>query len=274
MSVDHPSAATTRAIRAPVRVVARLDVKGPNVIKGVRLEGLRVVGQPATLSRRYAEQGADEILFMDAVASLYERNSILPHISEAARDVFVPLTVGGGIRTITDVREALRAGADKVAINTAAVRSPTLLQAVAERYGSQCVVLSVEAKRHQTLGWEVYTDGGREHTGRPVLAWVEEAVELGAGEVLLTSVDRDGTRQGFDVELVRAVQRVVSVPVIASGGAGRVDHVVQVIQEADAEAVAIGAILHGNTASITGIKQAIQAAGIPCRPPAESVVAC
>ena len=153
---------------------------------------------------------------MDAVASLYERNSILPHISDAARDVFVPLTVGGGIRSVNDVSEALRAGADKVAINTAAVRTPALLQAVAERFGSQCAVLSVEAKRHATLGWEVYTDGGREHTGHSVLAWVQEAVELGVGEVLLTSVDRDGTRQGFDIELIRAVQRLVPVPVVAS----------------------------------------------------------
>lgn len=260
--------------RVPVRVVARLDVKGPNVIKGVRLEGLRIVGHPAVMSRRYAEQGADEILFMDAVASLYDRNSILPHIREAARDVFVPLTVGGGLRHEEDVRAALRAGADKVAINTAAVRSPALLRTVADRFGSQCTVLSVEASHHATLGWEVLTDGGRERTGIAVLEWVEAAVALGAGEILLTSVDRDGTRQGFDVPLVRAVQQRVAVPIIASGGAGSIDHVVDVVQGAEVDAVAVGALLHANQSSIVDLKRALQQAAIPCRPVMTTASAC
>lgn len=265
---------TAAAWAPPVRVIARLDVKGPNVIKGVRLEGLRVVGQPAEMSRRYADQGADEILFMDAVASLYDRNSILPHIREAAGDVFVPLTVGGGLRSVDDVGSALRAGADKVAINTAAVRTPALLRHVAEQFGSQCTVLSVEASRHPSLGWEVLTDGGRERTGRAVLPWVEEAVALGAGEILVTSVDRDGTKHGFEVELLRAVQHLVSVPVIASGGAGVAEHVIHVIREAGVEAVAIGAMLHANATTVGAIKTALHEAGIPCRPTLEQTAAC
>lgn len=253
-------------LRAPVRVIARLDVKGATVIKGVQLEGLRVVGEPATLSRRYAREGADEILFMDAVASLYERNSILPHISDAARDVFIPLTVGGGLRSVSDVGEALRAGADKVAINTAAVRTPALLRAIAERFGRQCVVLSVEAKRHATLGWEVYTDGGRERSGRAVIDWIDEAHEQGIGEVLVTSVDRDGTRQGFDVPLMQAVRARVPVPVIASGGAGEAAHAVALLQQTPVDAVAVGAALHGGFATMATIKQALHDAGLPTRP--------
>ena len=203
----------------PTRLIARLDIKGPNVVKGVRLEGLRVVGKPDVLAGRYYEQGADEILFVDIVASLYGRNNILGVVERVAREVFIPMTVGGGIRTIEDISAALRVGADKVAINTAGVRRPVLLREAAERFGSQCIVLNLEAKRRGPGQWEALTDNGRETTGRDALAWVEEAQSLGVGEVLVTSVDQEGTRKGFDLDLIAEVRRRVRVPVIACGGA-------------------------------------------------------
>ena len=180
------------------RLIARLDIKGSNVIKGIHLEGLRIVGQPGPMARRYYDEGVDEIIYMDTVASLYGRNNILPVVEDAARDIFVPLTVGGGIRTIDDIVAALRAGADKVAINTAAIARPDFLREAAETFGTQCIVLSVEAKRRSEERWEVLTDNGRERTGVDVLKWVAEAEQLGAGEILVTSVDAEGTRRGFD----------------------------------------------------------------------------
>ncbi|RYF36627.1 MAG: imidazole glycerol phosphate synthase subunit HisF, partial [Comamonadaceae bacterium] len=204
-----------------LRILARLDIKGPNLIKGIHLEGLRVVGDPHEHALRYYEEGADELLFIDIVASLYQRNNLSDIIKRAADRVYVPITVGGGIRSLGDVSTMMHSGADKVAINTAAIGRPALLGEVARRYGSQCMVLGVEAKRVAPGKWEAYTDNGRERTGRDVLEWVKEAVDRGAGEILLTSVDQEGTRKGFDLPLVQQVCDAVRVPVTASGGFGQ-----------------------------------------------------
>lgn len=250
----------------PVRVVARLDIKGPNVVKGIHLEGLRVVGRPSELARRYYAAGADEILFVDIVASLYGRNNILPIVEEAARDVFVPMTVGGGIRGVEDIVGVLRSGADRVAINTAAVQRPELIREAATAFGSQCIVLSVEAKRQGSGRWEAYTDNGRERTGRDVLDWIAEAEALGAGEVLVTSVDREGTRSGLDLELIAAVANRVSIPVIASGGVGTPRHAAEVFSVAGVDAVACADVFHYGRFSVAEIKRALTAGGIPVRP--------
>jgi len=239
---------------AGIRLIPRLDIKGPNLIKGIHLEGLRVVGDPQEYARRYYEQGADELIYMDIVASLYGRNSLRDIVSRTARDVFIPLTVGGGVRSVDDVKELLRAGADKVAINTAAVQRPQLITEVSRAFGSQCMVLSIEAKKIGGDKWEVFTDNGRERTGRDVVEWVAQATELGIGEILLTSVDQEGTRKGFDVELVRKVTAATTVPVIASGGMGSVDHLVDVCERGQADAVAIADALHYDRLSLLDIR--------------------
>ena len=248
-----------------IRLIARLDIKGPNLIKGIHLEGLRVIGSPNEHALRYYLQGADELIYMDCVASLYGRNNLREIVTAAARDVFVPMTVGGGVRSVDDVRDLLRCGADKVAINTAAVARPQLIGEAAQRFGSQCVVLSVEAKQMARGRWEAYTHNGREPTGLDAIEWVKRAVALGAGEVLLTSVDREGTRRGFDIPLVRAVTAEVSVPVIASGGMGKVDDLVAVVHDAEADAVAMADILHYQRSTIGDIRGAARAAGIAMR---------
>lgn len=199
---------------ARLRIIPRLDIKGPNLIKGIRLEGLRVVGDPHEFALRYYEQGADELVFMDIVASLYQRNNLNDIIARAANRVFIPITVGGGIRSLDDVNTLLRSGADKVAINTAAIARPALITEVSKRYGAQCMVLSVEAKQNGPGRWEAYTDNGREHTGLDVIDWIEKAVALGAGEILLTAVDREGTRKGLDLDLLRAVTARVGKSVV------------------------------------------------------------
>jgi len=224
-----------------------------------------VVGDPREFARRYYEEGIDELVYMDSVASLYGRNSLHDIVRHTAHDVFVPLTVGGGIRSVDDVREMLRAGADKVAINTAAVQRPELISEVARKFGSQCMVLSIEAKRQGKDRWEAYTDNGRERTGLDVLAWARRGVELGAGEILLTSVDQEGTRRGFDCELVRAVSDSVPVPVIASGGMGGVEHLVDVVQRGHADAVAMADILHYNRLALPAIREAATASGLEVR---------
>jgi cyclase len=247
-----------------LRVIARLDIKGPNLIKGVHLEGLRVVGDPHEHAMRYYAEGADELLFIDIVASLYQRNNLSDIIKRAADKVYVPITVGGGIRTIADVGTMMMSGADKVAINTAAIARPDLIGEVARRYGSQCMVLSVEAKRVAPGKWEAYTDNGRERTGRDVVEWVREAVQRGAGEVLLTSVDQEGTRKGFDVPLVQAVCDAVRVPVTASGGFGRAEDL-QAIAATDVSAVAVADALHWKRMTLSEIKQHARAAGFDVR---------
>jgi cyclase len=247
-----------------VRLIARLDIKGPNLIKGVHLEGLRVIGDPQDYARNYYQQGADELLYIDIVASLYGRSKLTEIVRRAAHDVFVPLTVGGGIRNIDDVGELLRAGADKVAINTAAVRRPDLISEVARRFGSQCMVLSVEAKQQSTGCWEVYTDCGRERSGMDAVDWVRRGVNLGAGEILLTSIDCEGTRKGFDVALTRMISSAVNVPVIASGGYGQVSHLIDVV-ECGADAVAVADALHYQRTSIPEIRRAAREAGVQMR---------
>ena len=223
---------------ANIRLIARLDIKGPNLIKGIHLEGLRVVGDPQQYAQDYYQAGVDELIYMDIVASLYGRNNLADIVKRTAENVFVPLTVGGGVRSGDDVRTLLRAGADKVAINTAATRRPELITEVAHKFGSQCMVLSIEAKRSSPGKWEAYIDNGREHTGLDVVEWARRGVELGAGEILLTSVDQEGTRKGFDCHLVEAVSSAVSIPVIASGGMGSSDHLVDAVR-AGADAVAM-----------------------------------
>lgn len=248
-----------------LRLIARLDIKGPNLIKGIRLEGLRVIGDPQHYARRYYEGGADELIYMDIVASLYGRNSLTEIVKRAAQDVFIPMTVGGGIRSVDDVREILRCGADKVAINTAAIRRPELVTEVARKFGSQCMVLSIEAKKTADGRWEAYTDNGREKTALDAVEWAQRGVELGAGEILLTAVDREGTRKGFDVELTRAITDAVPVPVIASGGMGSTAHMVEIHQQGHADAVAMADILHYDRMSIPDIRQAARQAGLPVR---------
>lgn len=251
-----------------IRLIARLDVKAPNLIKGVHLEGLRKIGDPNEYAKRYYEAGADEIIYMDIVASLYERNSLLDIVERTTRDVFVPITVGGGIRSLQDAREALRAGADKVAVNTAAVRRPDLISEISRHFGAQCMVLSIEAKqRPGGDGWWAFTDNGREHTGLDVVDWARRGVELGAGEILLTSVDREGTRKGFDIELTRAVSAVVRVPVIASGGFGDPGDLISVVRDGQADAVAIADALHYGRHSLGDIRTTAVAAGIAVRTP-------
>lgn len=248
-----------------IRLIARLDIKGPNLIKGIHLEGLRVMGNPNEHAIRYYLQGVDELIYMDCVASLYGRNHLGDIVKSAAKDIFVPMTVGGGIRSVDDATEILRSGADKVAVNTAAVANPQLITDIARRFGSQCMVLSVEAKQVGSGRWEVYTDNGRERTGLDVIEWVKRGIGLGAGEVLLTSVDREGTRKGFDTALVKAVTAEVSVPVIASGGMGNPEDLIEVVCNGGADAVAMADILHYKRAAIGDIRAVAQAAGLGVR---------
>ena len=248
-----------------IRLIARLDIKGPNLIKGIHLEGLRVIGSPNEHALRYYLEGADELIYMDCVASLYGRNHLGDIVRAAAKDIFVPMTVGGGIRSVEDATEILRAGADKVAVNTAAVANPKLITAIAQRFGSQCMVLSIEAKQVGAENWEVYTDNGRERTGLDVIEWVKKGVAMGAGEILLTSVDREGTRKGFDIALVKAVSAEVAVPVIASGGMGKPEDLLEVVNEGGADAVAMADILHYKRAEIGDIRAVAESAGLGVR---------
>lgn len=248
-----------------LRIIPRLDIKGPNLIKGIRLEGLRVMGDPQEFAMRYYEAGADELVFMDIVASLYGRNNLSDIIRRTADRVFIPITVGGGIRSVDDVRHILRSGADKVAINTAAIARPALIGEVAQRFGSQAMVLSIEAKQIAPGKWEAYTDNGRERTGLDVIEWVKRGVEHGAGEILLTSVDREGTRQGFESDLVRQVSEAVPVPVIASGGMGSIAHFLDAASHGKADAVSMADVLHYNRLTVPTIRAAALEAGLPVR---------
>jgi cyclase len=248
-----------------IRVLARLDIKGPNLIKGVHLEGLRIVGNPIDFASMYYQDGVDEVLFMDSVASLYGRNHLADIIRVTAHDVFVPITVGGGIRSVNDAKDVLNSGADKIAINSAAVARPELIREIAESFGSQAMVLSVEAKKTQNEQWEVYTDNGREKSGLLVKEWVEQAQSLGAGEILVTSVDKEGTCRGFDVELMNQVCSTVSVPVIASGGMGRPSDLDELISGSDVSALAVANALHYKKTSIPEIKKRIDSLGVKVR---------
>lgn len=236
------------------RIIARLDIKNATLIKGIQLEGLRVLGKPAEFAKRYYDQGIDEILYLDSVASLYGRNYMTGLIQETAKQVFVPITVGGGIRTSDDVASILRAGADKIAINTAAVKNPALIKELAARFGSQCVVIQVDIKK-TTIGYEVYVDGGREKTGLLASDWVKQAQELGCGEVLLTSVDRDGTKRGFDLELITQIAPLCKVPLIVSGGLWELEHIQDLNKIPGIDAIATGSALHYNHLTIDSIKR-------------------
>lgn len=283
-----------------IRIIPRLDVKGPNLVKGIHLEGLRVLGKPEEFAQRYYQEGADELIYIDVVASLYGRRNLIEIVKSTAERIFIPLTAGGGVRTIDDIGNLLRAGADKVAINTAAVRNPQFIKKASNVFGSQCIVLSIQANKMADGSYEAFTDNGREKTGRNVFEWVREAVELGSGEVLITSINKEGTGSGYDIELIKKISESVSVPVIACGGAGRVEHFMEAIEHGKADAVCASSILHyhrlktiesteefkteGNVEfirrnrggtdffkgrihplGIGSIKQFLQDAGIPCR---------
>jgi imidazole glycerol-phosphate synthase subunit HisF len=247
-----------------VRLIARLDVKAPNLVKGIQLEGLRKLGDPNEFARRYYQQGVDEIFYADIVASLYERNSLLDIIEKTTDDVFVPITVGGGLRSIDDVAAALRAGADKVSINTAAIKRPEIISDIANRFGSQCMVLSIQAKNNGNH-WESYYDNGREHSYLDVIEWAKRGQDLGAGEIMLTSVDREGTGKGFDIELVKAVTNIVTIPVIASGGMGTLEDVDRVVNEGAADAVAIAQAFHYKKFTVDDVRQHCITKQIPVR---------
>jgi cyclase len=221
-----------------------LDIKGPNLVKGIHLEGLRVLGKPEKFARYYYENGADELLYMDVVASLYNRNSLYEIIERTAREIFIPLIVGGGLRSIEDIRAVLMAGADKVSLNTAAVKNPEIIREAARRFGSSTIVVSIEAIKQPDETYLAYTDNGREHTGLEVISWAKKVAEIGAGEILITSVDREGTGLGYDIELTKMVSDAVPIPVIACGGAGKTEDIKDVILEGDADAVCISSMLH------------------------------
>ena len=253
-----------------VRVIPCLDVKGGRVVKGVNFVDLKDAGDPVEQARLYDAAGADELCFLDITASHEERNIILEVVRATAEQCFMPLTVGGGVRSLEDIRRLLLAGADKVSINTAAVKDPELVRQAAEKFGSQCIVVAIDAKRVEgTDGetrFEVFTHGGREPTGLEAVAWARRMAELGAGEILLTSMDRDGTKIGFDIALTRAIADAVSIPVIASGGVGTLDHLVEGVRDGHASAVLAASIFHFGQETIAGAKAHMAEAGLPVRP--------
>ncbi|MBI5708198.1 MAG: imidazole glycerol phosphate synthase subunit HisF [Armatimonadetes bacterium] len=249
-----------------IRLIACLDVKDGRVVKGTRFENLQDSGDPVELARYYADEGIDELVFLDITASHEGRPSVIELAERVSDQVFIPFTVGGGLASPDDIRLALLAGADKVSLNTAAIRHPQLLTDCAVRFGSQCVVCAVDARRlPDAAGWEVLTHGGRRQTGLDAVAWAREAAERGAGEILLTSMDRDGVRTGYDLDLTRAVSDAVPVPVIASGGAGVAEHLAEAVQKGHADAVLVSGILHERLATVHSLKRAMQAAGLPVR---------
>ena len=248
------------------RIIPCLDVDGGRVVKGINFVDLVDAGDPVELARRYDEQGADEVVFLDITASSDDRDTILEVARRAAEEVFIPFTVGGGIRSVEDARRLLRAGADKVSVNTAAVDRPELITEIAEEFGAQCAVVAIDAKRRAEGGWEVFVHGGRTPTGLDVVEWAVRCEELGAGEILLTSMDRDGTRDGFDLELTRAVAEAVNVPVIASGGVGTLDHLVDGVTEGGADAVLAASIFHFAEHTVADAKAHLRAAGVDVRP--------
>ena len=255
-----------------VRVIPCLDVDNGRVVKGVNFIGLRDAGDPVELAAMYDRQGADEIIFLDITASAHDRDTIIDLARHTAEEVFIPFTIGGGIRTTDDARALLRAGADKVSVNSAAVARPELVREIADEFGSQCAVVAVDAKSNpvepgRQRTWNVYVKGGREDTGIDAIEWVRQVVELGAGEILLTSMDADGTREGFDLELTRTVADSINVPVIASGGVGTLEHLVEGAVEGRADAVLAASIFHFGEHTVADAKRAMMAAGVAVRPP-------
>lgn len=240
-----------------MRVIARLDIKNQYVIKGIHLEGLRKVGDPNRLARTYYEAGIDELLLIDSVASLYNRNNLFSIIKKASEEVFVPITIGGGLRNLDDVGLALEAGADKVALNTAAINEPKLIKEIAYQYGKQCVVASIQAKR-VAGGWEAYVETGREKTGVSVLEWAKALEGLGAGELLLTSVDQEGTKSGFDVRLVEEINKAVSIPVVVSGGYGKPSHIQELFEVTLPSGICFASVLHYGLESVPSLQATVK----------------
>jgi cyclase len=251
-----------------VRVIPCLDVDAGRVVKGVEFTDLRDAGDPVELAARYDREGADEIVFLDITASAHGRDTMVAVVERTAEAVFIPLTVGGGVRTTADARSLLRAGADKVAVNSAAVARPALVGELSGEFGAQCTVVAIDARRRKgTPGWEVVTHGGRHPTGLDAVAWAERVTSLGAGELLVTSMDRDGTELGYDLELTRAVVTAVGVPVIASGGVGTLEHLVEGAVEGGADGLLVASIFHFGAASVEDAKRHLIASGVPVRPP-------
>ncbi|OGI20431.1 MAG: imidazole glycerol phosphate synthase subunit HisF [Candidatus Melainabacteria bacterium RIFCSPHIGHO2_02_FULL_34_12] len=237
------------------RIIPCLDIKDGRVVKGTKFLNLKDAGDPVELAKYYNEQGADELCFLDITASHEERKTIIEIVEAVAKQVFIPFTVGGGISTVDQMKDILRAGADKITINTSAIKNPDLIKEGARAFGSQCIVLAIDAKKEKAAKWKVYIKGGRENTGLDVIEWAKKAVSLGAGEILLTSMDADGTKEGYDIELTKAVVDAVNVPVIASGGAGKIEHVTEVFKKTNCDAALLASILHYKDVSIKQIKE-------------------
>jgi cyclase len=248
------------------RIIPCLDVKEGRVVKGINFVGLKEVGDPVELAREYYEQGADELVFLDITASHEHRDTMVDVVEKVAKEIFMPFTVGGGIRTIEDIRRMLLAGADKVSLNSSAVKNPNILKEGADMFGCQCIVLAVDAKKREDgSGWNVYINGGRIDTGMDLLEWVDKGVALGAGEILLTSMDTDGCKQGFDVEMLKAVHDRVSVPVIASGGCGSLEHFAEVFEKDVSEAALAASLFHYGELTVSEVKEYLDQKGIPVR---------
>ena len=247
----------------PVRLISRLDITGEAVVKGINLEGVRKIGNPKVLAKEYYKQGVDEIIYMDVVASLYERNSITKFIKEAASNIFVPLTVGGGIRSLEDIRNVLKSGADKVAINTAAIKNMNFINEASQKIGSQSIIVSIEAKKVNSNYWEAYYDNGREKSGLNVIKWAKKSQELGAGELLITSVDKEGLEGGMDIELLKKIRKEVSIPIIFSGGVGKLSHVLEACEDADG--IALANMLHYGKTKIGTLKDELKKNNINVR---------
>lgn len=237
-----------------IRIIPRLEIKGPHVVKGIHLEGLRIVGEPVEMAKRYYEDGADEILYVDIVASLYQRNHLSDIVRKASERIFIPLTVGGGIRTCEDIADLLRSGADKVVINTAAILQPDFVNKAAKVFGSQCIVVMIEAKQTGQEKWEAYYNSGREKSGWDVKEWAQRLEAMGAGEILITSIDKEGTGRGLDLDLIKAISDQVSIPLIAHGGVGSENHVYDAVMRGHADAIAMSSLLHYGRSSIEKIK--------------------
>ncbi len=248
------------------RIIPCLDVKDGRVVKGVRFINLRDAGDPVEVAKKYSEEGADEITFLDITASHEERKTMVDVVERTASEVFVPLTVGGGLRTVEDVRELLLAGADKITINTAAITDPDFVRRASDRFGSQCIVVAIDARRRDSGGWEVFTHGGRNPTGIDAVGWAAKMENFGAGEILLTSMDRDGTEDGYDLELTKAISETVGIPVIASGGAGRLEHLLEAVEAGRADAVLCASIFHYGKYSINEAKEFLSERGVLVRP--------
>ena len=246
------------------RIIPCLDVKDGNVVKGIHFLGLKEVGDPVALAKKYYLDGADELAFLDISATVEKRKTMVEVVKKVAKEIFIPFTVGGGIQTVEDVRAMLMAGADKVSLNSAAIRNPSLIKEASERFGNQCVVLAVDAKRRKdNAGWNVYIEGGRKDTGIDCMEWIQKGVSLGAGEILLTSMDADGTKDGFDIELYKAVSKIVNVPVIASGGCGKMEDFVDTLQVSDAALAA--SIFHYDETSVQNVKKYLKEKGVAVR---------